>query len=204
MAKLIIPKTLDECTGVDSTAKMLSEWADRLRRIGGWLLAIIIIAGLFFSISASITEVTYGTYYTHTSTEFSFSVFLATIVTWIIYAFVEGCLYNVFALLLDAVASIVQNSKVSAVTALYNTKMIENEILSKNESKSTANDNSITEKIEKTSQPVTQAEAPKSDVQSTDPVIAIIQDGQKVCPKCGRKQEINRKCCWKCGQKFEN
>ncbi len=35
------------------------------------------------------------------------------------------------------------------------------------------------------------------------PVKAILKDGQKVCPSCGKVQNSDRKKCWDCGQVFE-
>lgn len=35
------------------------------------------------------------------------------------------------------------------------------------------------------------------------PVKAILKDGQKVCPSCGKVQNSDRKKCWDCGQIFE-
>ena len=35
------------------------------------------------------------------------------------------------------------------------------------------------------------------------PVKAILKDGQKVCPSCGKIQNSDRKKCWDCGQLFE-
>ena len=36
------------------------------------------------------------------------------------------------------------------------------------------------------------------------PVSAMINNGQKVCPKCGLSQRENRSVCWSCGQRFDN
>ena len=38
----------------------------------------------------------------------------------------------------------------------------------------------------------------------TTPMSATIKDGEKVCPKCGTTQRIDRRVCWSCGQQFDN
>ena len=39
---------------------------------------------------------------------------------------------------------------------------------------------------------------------SNAPISAEIKDGEKVCPKCGTAQRIDRRVCWSCGQPFDN
>ena len=36
------------------------------------------------------------------------------------------------------------------------------------------------------------------------PMAATIQDGKKVCPKCGIIQKMEKTECWNCGQPFSN
>lgn len=49
---------------------------------------------------------------------------------------------------------------------------------------------------------------PKSDKKesnkSNSSVSAEIREGEKVCPKCGQQQRIDRSVCWSCGQHFNN
>ena len=43
------------------------------------------------------------------------------------------------------------------------------------------------------------------DVNKTNPpVSAEISNGEKVCPKCGQSQRVDRRVCWSCGQQFDN
>lgn len=47
--------------------------------------------------------------------------------------------------------------------------------------------------------------ATKGDPNKSDaPISAEIKDGEKVCPKCGTAQKIDRRVCWSCGQHFDN
>ena len=50
-------------------------------------------------------------------------------------------------------------------------------------------------------QPTEQAQTSNID---NPPVSAIINNGEKVCPKCGLSQRANRSVCWSCGQRFDN
>ena len=47
----------------------------------------------------------------------------------------------------------------------------------------------------------TEVKAAKVEAES---VKAEVVDGEKVCPKCGTKQRVDRSVCWSCGQRFVN
>ncbi len=36
------------------------------------------------------------------------------------------------------------------------------------------------------------------------PITAEINNGLKICPKCGLSQRVDRTVCWSCGQRFDN
>lgn len=44
----------------------------------------------------------------------------------------------------------------------------------------------------------------KGESKSNLPTNAEIINGEKVCPKCGQVQKVDRKVCWSCGQQFSN
>lgn len=119
MFKNEIPKTLEECIELDSTAIHLWEWSERLITWGTVIFVFIFIIGLIMAASGSAQEVETGYYYTYTKTEFNFGLFLGVFITWVLYALIEFCCYNALSLLLSALAKIVQNTKMSAAVSLY-------------------------------------------------------------------------------------
>ena len=119
-----IPATLNECTREDATVNNLHIWAARLETFGKILFWILIGAGVILALVESIQteEVNIGsTYYpiTKTITTFDFELFLTSIGQTALYAFIEYCSFHVLALLISALASITQNTIISANVALY-------------------------------------------------------------------------------------
>ena len=119
-----IPKNMEECIKPDSVSSNLWVWCERLEVLGKVLFWIIIVLGLFTAITTAIStdEIVSGSYYKYTErkTSFDIVVFITLIIEVLIYAFIEYCVYHVLALLIGALASIVQNTKVTANLALYN------------------------------------------------------------------------------------
>ena len=118
-----IPATLNECTREDATVNNLHIWATRLETLGKILFWILIVVGVAFALVESIQtiEVVKGTYYqyTETKTTFNFELFLTSIAQTALYAFIEYCSFHVLALLISALATITQNTIISANVALY-------------------------------------------------------------------------------------
>ena len=123
-AKKEIPKKLDECYKQDNVTLNLWKWSAWLEKWGKVALYGIIIIGLILSVAGAIStkEVTYGTYYTYTKTEtdFNFLYFVTTIVSTVAYAIIEYVAYHILALLVGALADIVQHTRITADVALYN------------------------------------------------------------------------------------
>lgn len=124
-----IPKNMDDCIKPDSVSTNLWVWCERLEKWGKILFWILFIGGLIFSISSSIVEkevvVREATYWSDAKTEvrttFDFELFIPLLLDTALYAFLEYCAYHIIALLIGALASIVQNTKITADIALYNT-----------------------------------------------------------------------------------
>ena len=113
------PKNLEECMDTSLVTSKLWSWSDWIERVGTILCALIIILGLIISIANSIT--------TEKVESFSFVVLLTSLITWGFYAFFEYCAYRTLALLIAALASIVQDTKISARVALYKAAKEESE-----------------------------------------------------------------------------
>ncbi len=124
-----IPKNMDDCIKPDSVSTNLWVWCERLEKWGKILFWILLIGGLILSISSSIVEkeviIREATYWSDAETEvrttFDFELFIPLLLDTALYAFLEYCAYHIIALLVGALASIVQNTKISANVALYNT-----------------------------------------------------------------------------------
>lgn len=115
-----VPKSLAECMEYDTFAEQISNWSKRVEQFGKCIFIILIITGVILSITGSYVETTSSGYLSvYYDTEFSGSLFLTNIVTWGIYSLIEYCVYHAIALLLGALATIVQNTKVTASVSLY-------------------------------------------------------------------------------------
>ena len=102
-----IPQNLKQCKQRDSVSSGLLEWANSVISIGQAIMAIVLIFGIFSIIEALplLEEI--------------FVAFLTPVITCILSAVGVYFVYQVTALLLKALATIVYNSHVSANVALY-------------------------------------------------------------------------------------
>ena len=159
-----IPKTLNECLKPDSTVTNLHFWAERLENWGQILLIIIIIAGVILTIveAVSVADV---------NEDMVFSSIVTSLMTWGLYAFIEYCAYHVLALLISALATITQNTIISANVALF-------------ESGKT---NDVSEDAPQS--------APKAPLPKKN-----LPKGQKACYACGHVQSVQSEHCEKCGE----
>lgn len=109
-----IPQNLDQCKQRDNVSSSLLEWANKVISIGQAIMAIVLIFGIFSIIEALplLEEIFEG------ELEY-FVAFLTPVITCILSAVGVYFVYQVTALLLRALASIVYNSHVSANVALY-------------------------------------------------------------------------------------
>lgn len=128
-----IPKNFKECYKTDSITQNLWLWCERLEKWGKILFWILLIGGLILSIRSSIVEkevvVREATYWSDAKTEvrttFDFELFIPLLLDTALYAFLEYCAYHIIALLIGSLASIVQNTKITANIALYNSAKAE-------------------------------------------------------------------------------
>ena len=104
-----VPKTLNECIAPDKVSSNLWSWSERIEKGGKIILGILIAVGLFDGISSGIKE---GELAGWISALIDFAIYG-------IIAAVEYCVTKAVSLLLGALASIVQNTNISANIALY-------------------------------------------------------------------------------------
>lgn len=123
-----IPQNLSECTKTNLTVVNLHDWSERLERWGKILFWILVGVGAIVSIAKAIETHEFRSEYSYELAELerlgtpvptTAEVFFTNALTWALYAFIEYCAYHVLALLISALASITQNTMISANVALY-------------------------------------------------------------------------------------
>lgn len=108
-----IPTDLSQCVQGSPVASNLWVWAKRLETLGKVLFWLILIFGLIETAGMIDTVKS-----TRAEEAQVFDLVFSQIVKYTFSAFIEYCAYHVLALLIGSLASIVQNSKVSADVAL--------------------------------------------------------------------------------------
>ena len=107
-----VPTSLKECYESDTLSQTLWKWSDWLKIWGRRVFLLLIVVGAAFTLSDVIDPVGfYGS---------PFLVLIRNILGWGLYAFLEFCAYNILSFLLSALASVVENTKITANVALYN------------------------------------------------------------------------------------
>lgn len=115
-----VPASLSECRKVDEVAQKLWDWSENLKRWGQWLLIFIFVCGVVLAVVEGV-KVGDETDRIEPALMAMFGVF----VTWGFYAVIEYLIYQTLALLIGALASIVQHTRLQADLTLYNTAKAE-------------------------------------------------------------------------------
>lgn len=163
-----IPKSLKECYVTDSVSNSLWSWAGWLETWGKGFFIVLIIIGIISTVmqAVQVAEVDEG---------LLFVTIITSAITWALYAFIEYCTYHVLSLLIASHATIVQNTKITANVALYNT----------------AKEEGILEQEDKK---VTPPAAPK-------PIAGKASSGGDwICKECGTKNDAGSRYCKDCGK----
>lgn len=123
--KKIVPTSLEECYEPDDVSRKLLQWADWLKIWGKRVLIILLIFGIFSTIEDAVAMA-------DIDEELVVFTIISSLASWVLYAFIEYCTYNAVSLLVLALATIVQNTKITAYTTLYNASKSEPEKQSEN------------------------------------------------------------------------
>lgn len=107
-----IPQNLSECTREDATATNLHYWSERLESWGHFVFIFLIVIGIFSTVIDTYTVA-------QADEEMALVTCFSSIIEWGLYAFLEYCAYHVLALLISALASITQNTIITANVSLY-------------------------------------------------------------------------------------
>ena len=119
------PKSLKDCLQTDKVSQRLWEWAQNIENWGRVILVLMLIVGVadtyFVWIGTSqLDELLYSA---DNSTRFLSAI--GTALQWIFGAFIEYCVYHAIALLMCALASIVQSNRITSDLASYNAGLIQ-------------------------------------------------------------------------------
>ncbi len=110
-----VPQKFGECIAKDEMTSNLWMWAIRLEKWGNILTVLLTIYGVFTSIyqAATVAEI-YDKY-----SSFHFETFLLCLIEWALYVFLVYCIYHIIALLIGSLASIVENTRITAKIMMY-------------------------------------------------------------------------------------
>lgn len=217
--KKTIPRTFEECYREDDVSSNLWLWGERIERFGKILLVILIIIGVVLAISTSITEQQIeqeGYYYTHTVTQKNFDSknFFGVLFDYAVYAFIDYCAYHALALLICALASIVQNTNISANIALFNSNVCREKINADSAKPSSRSAGKTADSAEpnpgSADKPTDEAHKWRCNVCgnmiSTSPCPhcgctkrSIISDAPYYCGNCGKDGPFETDTCPNCG-----
>lgn len=195
-----VPKNLSECITPDATTTNLHHWAERLENWGKILFFILIVVGIITTITDTITVANSPV------EDSAVGTFISTAISWGLYAFIEYCAYHVLALLISALASITQNTIISANVALYDTAKAEGFPVTTNEytqplnsedPMSCKNREQYKSDTESKPQPVQQATA--TPVQTAVEAPAVTEDMWE-CKNCGTYNKYAYGQCKRCGK----
>ena len=189
-----IPRNLYECVQPDATVTDLHAWAERIKRWGRALFTLLIVVGILFTVIITIVagNVDGGA---------AFMAFAISSVSWGISAFVEYLAYHAIALLISALASITQNTAISANVALFESA----------ESRCADRGPAEANGAMPASGPYAQYVAPEvrpvaPQPEEWQPVAEATfrRDGESNirCTNCGRVQFCGNKSCSRCGARF--
>ncbi|MBE6778854.1 MAG: hypothetical protein E7541_05650 [Ruminococcaceae bacterium] len=191
-----IPKDLRSCYQTDSVSENLWVWCERIERWGLRLCLLLGLLGIVFIIVDAVEmgqlldelrldtdEIQEAAIELGIELRPVYDVVLEGILLWAFYCFVEYCTYHVAALLIGALASIVQHTRITANIALYNAAQAEG----------------IVEEVAE--QPVaSQPTKPETNYSETLSGITMVDDKDIwICRRCGAKNRQGAICCSTCG-----
>ena len=116
MPKKRIPQTLDECTQMNETASTLYAWSSKIDLIGQILFVLLLFVGAIVTITAISSA----------SDDARLSTVLINVGIWALIALFEYFVHHVVVLMIHGLASITQQTAVTADVALYEANKKEN------------------------------------------------------------------------------
>lgn len=129
--KHVTPLSLEDSLKTDKVIKDLWSWAAGLETLGKILFVVIIVIGVVSAIFSSF-QVVPNDYGYRSHVDFLWGEFFLGLVYTALYAFIEFCAYHILALLVGALASIVQNTRAAARILEYKETVSDDEVLGNN------------------------------------------------------------------------
>lgn len=114
-------KSIAECVKVDPISNELWSWAENTEKWGKFLFYALIIYGFISSIVTSIIMDEFGDF-----ESWNFVMFITNILQYALYAYIEYIVYRTIALLIASLATITQNTRVTAKLTEYKIRKAEN------------------------------------------------------------------------------
>lgn len=108
-----VPESLDECRKTDKTVKSLYTFANNVERYGVIMVILIIIVGIFQSITGAIVLNEFE------ETAFNTIYFLSNLFVCIVCAYITYFAYKTIAAFISGFASIVYSNKITSNVSLY-------------------------------------------------------------------------------------
>ena len=116
-----IPTSIADCIAPNSLSLNLWKWCKRVETLGCIMATVVLILSLMQSIqAASVTQEVETLYGSRDKQTFDVWIFVLYLFGSVAKAFVTYCSFHSVALLLGAISSIVQNTRISADLALLN------------------------------------------------------------------------------------
>ena len=186
-AKYKEARSIDECVKMDAVSEELWYWSANTERWGKILFYGFIIWGIISSIIVSLVFDEFGT----EVKGWNGLLFFSNLIEYALYAFIEYVTYHAIALLLASLATITQNTRVTAKLEEYKARKAENAFTDTNKK-----DNGVK----------SQNAVKKDETKSYD-LSKIAQETAKekpkngwTCSKCGYINESSEVTCKSCGQ----
>ena len=228
-----IPKSFKECYETDGITQNLWQWCERLEKWGLALCFILGIIGIISIISEGVqtarlidelgidmAEVRAAAAELGIEVKSVSEVVVDGILRWSFYCFIEYCVYHVLALLVGALASIVQHTRITANITLYTAAKAENITEDYAEETNDVNDNndkseSDNKKAKKCNWWIHQNYVGEMNSTDSDSDNAHWETNHSlntktlVCNNCGKKlisvYDIDKgiKDCPRCGRRFK-
>ena len=177
-----IPRSLKECYEEDRIAQMLWIWSAWLKKWGTVVLCVLIVVGIISTIGDTLQMA-------DIDEDLIFVTLLNSSISWGLYAVIEFCTYNVLSVIVSALATIVQNTKITSNVELYIEAKAEGVVK------------------EATAAPVNnggKAPLKKESPAFSKPAETPGREGFITCPSCMQMQKAGRSTCFRCGQQFES